>query len=65
MKFQYHLIALRQYSHEFFLNSSIPEQKLMAVFGNFENEAPVEVIKKILHGIEEQATGALSIKRYE
>ena len=37
----------------------------MAVFGNFENEAPVEVIKKILHGIEEQATGALSIKRYE
>lgn len=65
LKFQYHLIALQQYSHKIFLNSSVPEQKLMAIFGNFENEAPVEVIKKILHGIEQHADGALSIKRYK
>lgn len=48
LQFQYHLIALQQYSHKLFLNSPIPEQKLMAIFGNFEEEAPVEVIKKIL-----------------
>jgi hypothetical protein len=54
LQFPYHLIALQQYSHKIFLNSPLPEQKLMAIFGNFENEAPVVVIKKILHGIEEQ-----------
>jgi hypothetical protein len=64
LQFQYHLIALQQYSHKIFLNSSVPEQKLMAIFGNFENEAPVVVIKKILHGIEEQGDGALSKSRY-
>ncbi|MFA4871202.1 MAG: hypothetical protein WC623_23585 [Pedobacter sp.] len=36
----------------------------MAIFGNFEEEAPVEVIKKILQGVEEQGNGALSKNRY-
>jgi len=34
LKFQYHLIALQQYNYKIFLNSPMPEQKLMAIFGN-------------------------------
>jgi predicted transposase/invertase (TIGR01784 family) len=64
LQFQYHLIALQQYSHKIFLNSPLPEQKLMAIFANFENEAPVEVIKKILHGVQEQGNGELNQSRY-
>lgn len=64
LQFQYHLIALQQYSHKLFLDSVIPEQKLMAIFGNFEGEAPVEVIRKILQGVEEQGNGALNKNRY-
>ena len=64
LKFQYHLIALQQYDYKIFLNSSIPEQKLMAIFGNFENRAPVEVIKDILLGIEKDADGELNAARY-
>jgi predicted transposase YdaD len=64
LKFRYNLIPLQQYSHKIFLDSALPEQKLMAIFGNFDNEAPVEVIKQILQGIEEQGDGELSVKRY-
>jgi len=64
LKFQYHLIALQQYNYRIFLNSSLPEQKLMAIFGNFENEAPVEIIKKILQGIAKEADGELNAERY-
>ena len=64
LKFSYHLIPLQKYSHEVFLKSELPEQKLLAIFGNFDNEPPIEVIKKILHGIEQQADGELSVQRY-
>ncbi|WP_316811477.1 hypothetical protein [Pedobacter heparinus] len=64
LKFQYHLIALQQYSHKIFLNSPEPEQKLMAIFANFEEEAPVDVIKRILHGVGEQGNGELNKSRY-
>jgi len=65
LKFKYHLVVLGKYSHKIFLNSPLPEQKLMAIFGNFENEPPVEVIKKILQGIEQQADGPLNAARYK
>ncbi len=65
LKFKYHLIVLGKYSHKIFLNSPLPEQKLMAIFGNFDNEAPEEVIRKILEGIEQQADGALNVARYQ
>lgn len=64
LKFEYHLVALGKYSHEIFLNSPLPEQKLMAIFGSFGNVRPVEVIKKILQGIDQQAGGALNAARY-
>jgi predicted transposase YdaD len=36
----------------------------MAIFGNFDRKAPVEVIKDILLGIEKEADGELNAKRY-
>jgi predicted transposase/invertase (TIGR01784 family) len=65
LKFNYNLISLRQYSHKLFLNSSLPEQKIMAIFGNFENERPVDVIKEILVGIEQEADGEINCQRYK
>ncbi|WP_316814249.1 hypothetical protein [Pedobacter heparinus] len=64
LKFRYHLVALQQYSHKIFLNSPEPEQKLMAIFANFDEEAPVDVIKKILYGVDEQGNGELNKSRY-
>jgi len=64
LKFQYHLIALQQYDYKIFLNSPIPEQKLLAIFGNFDHQPPVEVIKEILKDIEKQAEGELNTLRY-
>jgi len=46
------------------INSQLPEQKLIALFGNFDNQAPAEVIKDILRGIEKEADGGLNAKRY-
>ena len=65
LKFSYNLISLQQYSHKIFLNSSLPEQKIMAIFGNFENEAPVDVIKGILGGIEQHSDGEINCQRYK
>jgi hypothetical protein len=39
LKFQYHLIALQQYDYKIFLNSPLPEQKLMAIFGNLTRKS--------------------------
>lgn len=64
LRFQYHLVALQQYSYKIFLKSRLPEQKLMAIFGNFEKEKPVEVIRQILLGIDADADGELNAKRY-
>lgn len=64
LKFKYHLIALQQYDYRVFLKSTLPEQKLMAIFGNFDHQPPVEVIKDILRGIEKEADGKLNTLRY-
>jgi len=64
LKFSYNLIALQQYSYKLFLNSLIPEQKLLAVFGDFEKESPEKVITQILKGIEKEADGELNRLRY-
>lgn len=64
LKFSYNLIALQQYSYKLFLNSLIPEQKLLAVFGDFEKESPEKVIAQILNGIEKEADGELNRLRY-
>lgn len=39
LQFSCHLIALQRYDYKIFLESSSPEQKLMAIFGNFGEEA--------------------------
>lgn len=64
LKFSYNLIALQRYSYKIFLNSTLPEEKIMAIFGNFENEAPIDIIRKILNGIEQQTDGAINTQRY-
>lgn len=65
LKFSYNLISLQKYSHKLFLNSSLPEQKIMAIFGNFGNEHPVDVIKEILRRIKQQADGEINFQRYK
>lgn len=64
LKFSYNLIALRRYSYKTFLKSPVPEQKLLAVFGDFEQESPESVITQILNGIENEADGELNRLRY-
>ncbi|EDM35021.1 hypothetical protein PBAL39_08080 [Pedobacter sp. BAL39] len=64
LKFSYSLIPLQKYSHRIFLDSKSPEQKLLAIFGNFDTTPPVDVIKEILQGVTAHKKGQLNTNRY-
>lgn len=64
LKFFYHLIDLYKIDYKIFLASEKPEQKILAVLGNFCKEAPEAVLRKIIEGIKSKARGSLAEQRY-
>ncbi|NQX38163.1 hypothetical protein SAMN05421820_101172 [Pedobacter steynii] len=64
LKFSYRLIVLYKIDYKLFLASEKPEQKILAVLGNFNFEAPEVVLRKIIEGIKAKAEGGLAEQRY-
>jgi hypothetical protein len=64
LKFSYRLIVLYKIDYKVFLASEKPEQKILAVLGDFRKEAPETVLRKIIKGIKAKAKGGLVEQRY-
>lgn len=47
-QFKYHLLSLSTIDYKSFLKSEKPEEKMLAVLGDFKNDAPLTAIKNIL-----------------
>lgn len=51
LTFEYHLISLRDIPSALFLSSERPEERLLAVLGDFEGAEPTEVIETVLKSV--------------
>lgn len=63
LKFSYHMIELRQYDYQLFLKSEIPEQQLLAIFGDFGAVPPTEVISQIMQRLKKNPDGDLTTNK--
>ena len=48
LSFEYTIISIRDLNYRLFLASEHPQEKLLAILGDFGRDDPVEVIKKIV-----------------
>lgn len=64
LKFRFHLIVLYQIDYKVFLASEKPEQKILAVLGDFCQEDAEIVLRKIIEGIKAKTNGSLAGQRY-
>ena len=62
--FRFELIDIQQYEHERLLSSDIPEEILLAVLGNFQNESPEAVVAKILDRLQSASPDTRKLQRY-
>jgi len=63
-KFRYDIVSPQQIDYKIFLRSERPEEKILAILGNFGNDTPEKVIEAILHGVKVTAEGELSENKY-
>jgi len=63
LQFRYNLISLKDVDYKLFLKSSRPEQKILAVLGNFDNDAPEHALRHIVQEVRQSASG-LELGRY-
>lgn len=64
LQFKYNLLAINTVDYKTFLNSNQPEEVVLAILANFDNETPENALKQILSRLEETTTGDLALKRY-
>lgn len=64
LKFSFPLLLLSEVDYKFFLKSDKPEEVILGILANFDKENPENVLKKIIHRIEETVEGDFSLKRY-
>src|SRR5690606_15333408 len=63
LRFRYNLINLKDIDYRVFLKSTFPEQKILAILGNFEDEQPEHVLRHIVQEVKQSAKG-LELGRY-
>jgi len=63
-KFRYNLLALSAINYKTFLKSDKPEEKILAILANFEEDGPVLAIKNIVNDIKAFAEGDFAEDRY-
>lgn len=61
--FKYTIITIKDYDYNILLKSIAPENKIFSILCNFNNEDPAVVVKRIIDGLREVATG-LNYERY-
>ena len=62
--FRYNMISLSSIDYKLFLKSAKPEEKILAILANFENEEPVLAIKKILQAVKNSSDSSFAQDRY-
>ncbi len=63
-RYQYNIIALSSINYKIFLNSDKPEEKILAILANFENDEPIAAITEILHEVKISAKGSFAQSKY-
>ncbi len=64
MSFEFLLINFAEIDYHQFLLSEQPEEVVLGILGNFKQENVEDVLKQIIHRIEETSEGDFSLKRY-
>jgi predicted transposase/invertase (TIGR01784 family) len=62
--FHYDIISLSSIDYKIFLKSAKPEEKILAILANFENEEPVAAIKNILQAVKDSTDSSFAENRY-
>ena len=62
--FQFKLINITQFNYLQFLNSTNPEEIILAVLGNFGDESPVSALSQIIQRLQETKTDQTTLKKY-
>ena len=64
MKYDFNLISFAALDYRIFLNSDKPEEVILGILANFQQEDPENALKQIIHRIRETTKGDLSLSRY-
>ena len=62
--FRYDLINIHNYHYEHLISSDIPEEILLAILGDFQNESPESVVARILERLLATSKDTLKLQRY-
>ena len=62
--FRYDLINIHDYHYEQLVSSDIPEEILLAILGDFQNESPESVVARILERLLATSQDTLKLQRY-
>jgi hypothetical protein len=63
-KFEYELYSIQRSSYRTYLESESPEELLLAVLGNLENESPASVLKKIINRAKNVVHETFSMEKF-
>ena len=64
MNFTYQLISLSSIDYRLLLQSTHPEEKILAILANFENDDPESAIRAIANQVIDTSTGDFSTRRH-
>lgn len=64
LSFEYKIVDIRSFDYELFLDSSIPEEVLLAILSNFKGTSPQKVIHRILDKLQELLKGEHRFGKY-
>ena len=62
--FQFQLINVTQFHYTQFLNSTNPEEIILAVLGNFGNESPASALSQIIQRLQETKTDQTTLQKH-
>jgi hypothetical protein len=65
LEFQFEVIVLKNIPKEVFLNSTIPEEVILAILCDFGQDAPDVVIRQILSSLNKILKGSFRVKKYQ
>jgi hypothetical protein len=63
-KFRYNIVSPQQIDYKIFLQSGRPEEKILAILGDFGEDTPEKVVQDIVDGIDDTADGNLEKDKY-
>ncbi|MDR6561887.1 MULTISPECIES: hypothetical protein [unclassified Arcicella] len=64
LNYNFPLITFSELDYHIFLKSDKPEEIILSILANFREEEPKNVLKEIIHRIEETTEGDFSLRRY-